>query len=167
MGRYGFSSLNRFRALTWSASRPRSHPKRRSIATPALKPNAPARCWNLAGEYASASATASAPNWSLACCRQPPNLVQVAHLDDPRCPSCVHRSVLNVWVLVAPGPHPAPLRSHGPDLSVILSSNGFLLLPSWRFRLRVVHGILRSVLVPASPQRDSGIQGILPSTRTS
>ena len=35
---------------------------RRSITTPALKPNAPARCWRLAGEYASASATASPPS---------------------------------------------------------------------------------------------------------
>ena len=41
----------------------RSHPKRRSISTPALNPNAPARC-RLADEYVSASATASAPSAS-------------------------------------------------------------------------------------------------------
>ena len=63
MSKCGFSSLNLFSALTWSARCPRSHPKRRSIATPALNPNAPARC-RLAGEYASASATASAPSAS-------------------------------------------------------------------------------------------------------
>ena len=55
---------------------------------------------------------------------------------------------------MALGPHPAPLRSHGPDLSGRLSSNGFVLLPSWRFQLRVVHGILRSVLrFPSARQR--------------
>ena len=42
----------------------RSHPKRRSIATPALIPNAPARCWNLVDEYDSASDAASAPSAS-------------------------------------------------------------------------------------------------------
>ena len=63
MSKCGLSSFNLFSALTWSARCPRSHPKRRSIATPALDPNAPARCW-LAGECASASATAPAPSAS-------------------------------------------------------------------------------------------------------
>ena len=40
----GFSSLGVLSALTWSARKLRSHPNRRSIATPALSPNAPARC---------------------------------------------------------------------------------------------------------------------------
>ena len=63
MSKCGFSSLNLFSALTWSARCPRSHHKRRSIATPALSPNAPARC-RLVDEYASSSATASAPSAS-------------------------------------------------------------------------------------------------------
>ena len=62
MSKCGVSTLNLFLALTWSASSPRSHPKGRSIATPALKPKAPAHRWNLAGEYASANATESAPS---------------------------------------------------------------------------------------------------------
>ena len=39
MSRCGFSKPNLFWTMTWSASSPRSHPKCRSIATPALKPN--------------------------------------------------------------------------------------------------------------------------------
>ena len=44
MSKCGFSSLNLFSALTWSARCPRSYPNRMSIDTPALNPNAPARC---------------------------------------------------------------------------------------------------------------------------
>ena len=50
MSRCGFSSLNVSWALTWSASSPRTHPTRKSNATPALKPNAPTLlepCWRV------------------------------------------------------------------------------------------------------------------------
>ena len=60
MSKCGFSPLNLFSALTWSARCPSSRPKRRSIATPALNPKAPARC-RLVDEYVSTSATAPRP----------------------------------------------------------------------------------------------------------
>ena len=61
MSECGLSSLILFSALTWSARKLRSHPNRRSIATPALSPNAPARC-RLVDEYNSVSATALTPS---------------------------------------------------------------------------------------------------------
>ena len=57
----------------------------RLLNAPALKPKAPVRRWNLAGEYASASAIASAPiapasPWPRACQRQPTILGRAARL---------------------------------------------------------------------------------------
>ena len=84
MSRCGLSSFNLFSALTCGLAA--SDQKRRSITTPALNPNASARC-RLADEHASASATASTPSawastWPPACCRQPSILERAVHLHD-------------------------------------------------------------------------------------
>ena len=184
MSKCGFSSFNLFWALTWSARSPTSHPKRRSIATPTVP-----SCWNLAGECASASAqhhqlrAPRPPAWPLACCRQPPNWDRAAHLHDLRlcfmtsifCTAFslhfrgIHRLVQNLigsrwhWdcccrLCTCTG------SSSLITCQTTLLSSVFHLLPSWRFQLRVVYGILQSVLELASPRRGIGTRGIPQST---
>ena len=75
---------------------------------------------------------------------------------------------------VALGPLLAPLRSQrvffphlGPGSTGRLLSSGLFPRPSWRFQLRVVHGILRNVLALASLLRRNGTRDILLSTHAS
>ena len=167
MSRCGFSSLNRFWALNWS--RPRSHPKRRSIATCTQAKRTSSllescrrvrlhKCHGIRSERLGLPpgllhAVVSHRTWfrlrtTTVCPSHDRHPLHCAFSMSQLCPSeCPDPG------LVALEPHPAPLCSHGPDLSGRLSSNGFVLLPSWRFQLRVVHGILRSVLVRASSAR--------------
>ena len=186
MGKCVFSSFNLFSALTWSARCPRSHPKRRSVATPALNPNAPARCW-LAGECASSSATPSAPRASPSRLSSgmlsstidagsgcaPPRPVHCVFLTFPRHssarpePHLVLGSVALGLLLVPLHVHQVLLLHHVANLSDTLLSSVLFLLPSWRFQLRVVDGILQSVLELACPPGGIGTRGILQSVHVS
>ena len=140
LSKCGFSPLN----LIWSASSPRSRPKRRSIATPALKPKTRARRWTLAGEYASARATTPAPSAPAS-----------------RFASCMLASA----VLRHLGRDQFLQYCAFPTSQVCCCQAGVSLRPTWRSRLRAVHVILRIILAVASLLRRSGIRDIFLSTQ--
>ena len=182
MGKCGFSSLNLFSALTWSARCPRSDPKRRSIARPGLSSNAPAR-YRLLDEYVSASASRLSSDIHFrqqSILDQAHDLRHLLHdlhllhdvfstfLGHPSARLGPHLVSVSLELLLVP-PHLHRVLSlhHVENFSDTLLSSVLSHPPTWRFQLRFVCGNLQSVLELAFPPRDIGTRGILQSVHVS